>query len=206
MDHPHPPSAGKDLTGGPGPWAPGPGFLCPQQRPENSPGHARTSVLSALSLREELPEDSQGLTLRSPQPAAGEGALEPGRPSTVFPLNSLWVWGKTAKSPEARATHFFTLFSLLPFVAGPWGALRSQTPQRAIVLILRFQNHHPIAPTLSDLPEFRSAQIHPLPWSLRFAWAHSRCPPSAFPCPRLTRRGAEMRLACVLAGHSAPPS
>lgn len=108
-----PPSAGKDPTGGPGPWAPGSGFLCSQQRPENRLGHA-SHVRSALSLPQETQgflTDAQAWLHLLPEPVAGQGAL--GRPALCFCSTScyLWVWGKPLMSSESQfsPSHFLCL-------------------------------------------------------------------------------------------------
>lgn len=69
------PSAGKDPTGGPGPWARVPGFLCSQQRPENRPGHDRHVRPQRPPSRggHGLPADSRGFTARPPKPVVEEG-------------------------------------------------------------------------------------------------------------------------------------
>lgn len=184
MDHPHPPSAGKDLTGGPGPWAQKPGFLCSQQRPQNRPAHARTSVLSALSLCE---EPLRGLTRRCPKPVAGEGAVALGR-APNFPSTPRGLGDPRAQHPLASCSSFpspsVRRLALLATPLSPKRLSPSPVPE-TITLWL---------PSTQITPNSALPRCTPLLRSLPCPRAPSRCPPSERPCPWLTRRGAELRL------------
>lgn len=108
MDHPHPAfSWGKDLTGGPSPRAPSPGFLCSQRRPENRPGHdeaPRPQHLASLS-SPRVSWRPRWLPPLSPTPAAGEG--KPG-PVSLLCCWSPVVWGES--HPDASGFTFSLSF------------------------------------------------------------------------------------------------
>lgn len=134
-----PPSAGKDLTGGPSPGPHAPGFLCPQQRPENSLGHDR-HVRRARGLCEEL----QGLLLgsrgpnstRSPSLCPG-GACGAGQAWPRFCSSACypWVGDKSPQSLEPRVSCLF-VFSLP--LSPRWGLETHSAPRLLILLSLSF--------------------------------------------------------------------
>lgn len=146
-----PPSAGKDLTGGPGPGPHAPGFLCPQQRPENSLGHDR-HVRRARGLCEELQGllwGSRGLTPPAPPACAHEGACGAGQAWPRFCSSACYPW-VGSKSPKSSEPHVSALCFLCLSVHG--GALRHTPLPDSLPCHLSLSQVPQMSPNLSHPP------------------------------------------------------
>ena len=125
------PSAGKDLTGGPGPWARVPGFLCSQQRPENRPGHDRhVRPQRPKSVRSHRPPGGlSGPNCPVPKPAWTRGLRRQAGVALCFHSSTHYPWFGANQLRPLGLTLLPCSHPLWPsLVAGPREAPFSQTP------------------------------------------------------------------------------
>lgn len=150
MDHPHSAfSWGKDLTGGPSPRAPSPGFLRSQQRPENRPGHddaPRPQHPASLS--------SLGVSWQPP------GGYLPCLPrllqvrANLAPCPCSTTCGFGGKSPGCFRVHIFSVLSI------HMGLGARPSPERLHLPPFPFPKPHRHHPVSSILPEHPDAALY----------------------------------------------